>query len=233
MTASAIRSHHDARRRFAPAVVTNALSVAAADAAAFDRIGTLVSLGRDQTLFFEGDAAPYCFKVISGALRSCRLLPDGRRHVSQFLRPGDFVALDSDETYRSTVEAVNDAKVMRYPRRAVDQLIQQQPRLGKSLRSKLCADLLAAQAQMLLLGRKNALERLASFLLTMCERDGRDDHVELPMTRGDIADYLGLTIETVSRTFSQLKGRGVIQLTTSSDVRIKHREELEDIAEAA
>ena len=233
MTAVAIRSHNIAPDRFAPAVIASALSAAAADAAAFDRIGTVVSLERDQTLFFEGDPAQYCFKVLSGALRSCRLLPDGRRHVNQFLRPGDFVALHSDDAYRSTVEAVNDAKVMRYKRRAVDQLIQQQPRLGKSLRSKLCADLLAAQAQMLLLGRKNALERLASFLLAMCERDGGDDRVELPMTRGDIADHLGLTIETVSRAFSQLKSRGVIQLTTSTDVRIKRREELEDIAEAA
>jgi len=225
-----LHSHQPTANRFAPAVVAGALSAAAADAAAFDCIGTVVSLRRDQMLFFEGDPAQYCFKVLSGALRSCRLLPDGRRHVNQFARPGDFVALDSDDVYRSTVEALSDARVMRYPRRAVEQLIQQQPRLGKSLRRRLCADLQAAQAQMLLLGRKNALERLASFLLAMCERG---DHVALPMTRNDIADHLGLTIETVSRTFSQLKGRGVIELTTSSDVLIKRRDALEDIAEAA
>jgi CRP/FNR family transcriptional regulator len=231
MTATAMHSRQIVGQRFAP-VIAGAASAAAEDAEAFDRIGTIVTLRRDQTLFFEGDPAPDCFKVVVGALRSCRLLADGRRQVNRFLRPGDLVGFESDRVYRSTVEAVSDATVIRLPRYAVDQLVQRQPRLGKSLLGRLCEELSAAHAQMLLLGRKNALERLASFLLAMAERDGHD-HVALPMTRSDIADHLGLTIETVSRSFSELKGRGVIQLKASSDVMIKRRDELEDIAEAA
>jgi len=230
MTATAMHSRQIVGHRFAP-VIAGAASAAAEDAEAFDRIGTIVTLRRDQTLFSEGDPAPDCFKVVGGALRSCRLLADGRRQVNRFLRPGDLVGFESDRVYRSTVEAVSDATVIRLPRHAVDQLVQQQPRLGKSLLGRLCEELSAAHAQMLLLGRKNALERLASFLIAMAERDG--DHVALPMTRSEIADHLGLTIETVSRSFSELKGRGVIQLKASSDVMIKRRNELEDIAEAA
>lgn len=231
---AAIAAHRDqfSTNRFAP-VLAGVVGAAAEDEAAFDRVGTVISLGREQTLFFEGDAAQHCFKVVSGALRSCRLLPDGRRHVNEFLLPGDFVGLEDGDEHRSTVEAVNDATVMRYPRRAIDQLVQQQPRLGKRLLGRLCENLSAAHAQMLLLGRKNAVERVASFLLAMSERNGEDDRIVLPMTRSDIADHLGLTIETVSRTFSQLRSLGVIQLKVSSEVVIERRSQLEDIAEAA
>jgi CRP/FNR family nitrogen fixation transcriptional regulator len=170
---------------------------------------------------------------VSGAVRSCKLLADGRRHVNQFLLPGDFVAIESDDNYRSTVEAVSDAILVRFPRRAVDQMVQQQPQLGRGLLGILCEDLFAAQAQMLLLGRKSAVERLASFLLAMLERNGDHDRVELPMTRTDIADHLGLTVETISRLFSQLKTQGIIQLKVSNEVVIKRRGELEEIAEGA
>jgi CRP-like cAMP-binding protein len=232
MPALATRNHQAASNRFSPLLLAGATSAAAEDVAAFDRIGTMVVLRRDQTLFVEGDPAQHCFKVVSGAVRSCKLA-DGRRQVNQFLLPGDFVGLEGDGAYRATVEAVNDATLMRYRRCAIDHLIQQQPWLGKRLLGKLCDDLYAAQAQMLLLGRKNAVERLASFLLSMSERNGEGDRLELLMTRGDIADHLGLTIETVSRTFSQLKERGIIQLMASSDVVIRRRDELEEIAEVA
>ncbi len=233
MLAAATHGPRAASNRLPPVLFAGAANNAAENVAAFDRIGTVVVLRRDQPLFFEGDPAQHCFKVVSGTVRSCKLLADGRRHVSQFLLPGDFVGLESDGTYRFTVEAVNDATVMRYPRRAMDQLIEQQPRLGKRLLGMLSEGLSAAQAQMLLLGRKSAVERLASFLLSMSERSGESDSIALPMTRGDIADHLGLTIETVSRIFSQLKSQGVIQLKASNEVVIRRRDELEEIAEAA
>lgn len=233
MLAAAIHGPRAASNRFPPVLLAAAANNAAENVAAFDRIGTVVVLRRDQPLFFEGDPAQHCFKVVSGMVRSCKLLADGRRHVSQFLLAGDFVGLESDGTYRFTVEAVNDATVMRYPRRAMDQLIEQQPGLGKRLLGMLSEGLSAAQAQMLLLGRKSAVERLASFLLSMSERSGESDSIALPMTRGDIADHLGLTIETVSRIFSQLKSQGVIRLKASNEVVIRRRDELEEIAEAA
>ncbi|HWI28062.1 MAG TPA: helix-turn-helix domain-containing protein [Stellaceae bacterium] len=200
---------------------------------ALDRIGSVITLRRDRALFREGDSAKDCHKVLTGALRSCRLLPDGRRHIGEFLLPGDFIGLDLDATRRFTAEAVSDATLMRYPQVAVERLIQQQPKLGKRLLAEVWNGLSAAQAQLLLLGRKNAVERVASFLLLMAQRAGDGDHFCLPMTRNDIADHLGLTTETVSRTFGQLKSQGVIRLAASSQVVLRDRVELEALAEAA
>lgn len=232
MHATALRTQTAGLGAFSPALLATPAS--ADDAlAALDAIGTAVSLSRDETLFREGDAARYCFKVLTGAVRSCKLLADGRRHIGDFLLPGDFVALEAADAYRFTVEAVSDATLMRYSRGALDRLMLQRPQLGKRLLGLVCGELSAAQSRMLLLGRKSAVERLASFLLMMAERNGDLDRVSLPMTRSDIADYLGLTIETVSRIFSQFKSRGVIQLRASSEVVLRSRGALEDLAEAA
>jgi CRP-like cAMP-binding protein len=200
---------------------------------ALDRIGRAVSLSRGETLFYEGDAALNCFKVISGALRSCRVLTDGRRHIAEFFLPGDFVALGAEEAYRFTVEAVTDTKLMRYPRHSIEQMTEAQPRLNRCLPDLLCRSLSAAQQQMLLLGRKNAVERMASFLLMMAGRASDGECVSLPMTRSDIADHLGLTTETVSRIFGQLKSQRVIQLNGASEVLVKDIDALEDLAQAA
>jgi CRP-like cAMP-binding protein len=199
----------------------------------FERIGTAINLRRDATLVHTGDPARYCFKVVTGAVRSCRLLADGRRHLGDFMLPGDFIGLEMGERWNFTVEAVNDATLMRYPRDGVALLLQRQPRLGRRLLDLVGRELSAAQTQMLVLGRKTAVERLATFLLTMSARTGAADRVSLPMTRHDIADHLGLTIETVSRSFSQLKSQGVIQLKANSEVVLKSRNALADLAEAA
>jgi CRP-like cAMP-binding protein len=200
---------------------------------ALDRIGKAMSLNRGETLFYEGDDALYCFKVISGALRSCRMLTDGRRHIAEFFLPGDFIALDAKEAYRFTTEAVIDTKLIRYQRHSVDQMTEAQPRLNRCLLDILCRNLSAAQQQMLLLGRKNAVERMASFLLMMAGRASDGESVSLPMTRSDIADHLGLTTETVSRIFGQLKTRHVIQLNGASEVLVKDIGALEELAQAA
>ena len=232
MQATTARSHAVAFTRFPSALLADH-EEDGNDLAAFDTIGTVVSLRRDAALFREGEAARYCFKVLTGAVRSCKLLADGRRHIGEFLLPGDFIAVEAADSYRFTVEAVTDATVMRYPRAALDRLVQQRPQLGKSLLGLVCGGLSAAQSHMLLLGRKNAVERLATFLLMMAARNGAADRVSLPMTRGDIADYLGLTTETVSRIFSQFKTQGVIQIRASSEVVLRSRDTLEDLADAA
>jgi CRP/FNR family transcriptional regulator len=201
--------------------------------AALDRVGTVMLLRRHDTLFYEGDAAECCYKVVAGTLRSCRLLADGRRHINEFLMPGDYVALEAGDTYGFTAEAVSDVTLMRYPRAAVERLMQQQPLLGKCLLGLVCGELCAAQERMLLLGRMSAVERLASFLLMMLARGGGEDRVALPMTRSDIADFLGLTMETVSRTLGQLKSEGVIGMRGAGDIIVPDRGALEDLAEAA
>jgi CRP-like cAMP-binding protein len=199
--------------------------------AALDRIGKVMSIGRDGAVFVEGDAARYCFKVITGAVRNCRLLADGRRHIAEFFLPGDFIALDAEETYRFTAEAVTDTTLMRYPRSGIEQMTSAEPRMGKCLLHLLSMSLSAAQQQMLLLSRKNAVERIASFLVVMADRGVDGDHVSLPMTRGDIADHLGLTTETVSRIFSQLKAQHVIRLMGAAEVFVSDIGALEELAE--
>jgi len=208
-------------------------SPAADELAVLDRFGTVQSLRRDEILFHECDPAECYFKVVSGAIRSSRLLADGRRHISDFFLPGDFIGLDAGTNYRFSAEVMTDTTVVRYARRKIEALASQQPRLGSHLLTIACHKLATAQQQLLLLGRKTADERIASFLLDLAERIGKADRVSLPMSRTDIADHLGLTMETVSRGFSHLKSEGIIALENSHQIVIRDREALEDLAEAA
>jgi CRP-like cAMP-binding protein len=200
---------------------------------ALDRLGVVVTLHRDQSLFYEGDRAEFYFKVVSGAVRSCKLLPDGRRHVGDFFLAGDFIGLEAAISYIFSAEAITDTTLVRYSRRSVDALAAIEPRVGRRLLDIACHGLSAAKQQMVLLSRKTAEERIASFVLGMAERNGTADCVALPMTRTDIGDHLGLTMETVSRAFSQLKSDGVLELKNSREVTIRNRDALEALAEAA
>jgi CRP-like cAMP-binding protein len=217
-----------------PTRVQPAVSVAAVDhLAALDRVGTVISLRRDGVLFRECDPAEHYFKVLTGAVRSSKLLADGRRHVSEFYLPGDFIGLDADTSYLFSAEAMTDTTVVRYARRKVEALALQEPRIGRQLLSIACHGYSTARQQLVLLGRKTAEERIASFLLDLVERIGDADRVLLPMSRTDIGDHLGLTMETVSRGLSHLKSEGIIAMGNSHEIRIRNREALEDLAEAA
>ena len=200
---------------------------------ALDRLGVVASVKRGQTLFHEGDRAQFYFKVVTGAVRTCKLLADGRRHVVDFHLPGDFIGFDGEADYTTTAEAVTDATLVRYARRSVDSLAAEEPRIGRHLLTIACQGLSRAQQQMVLLGRKSAEERIASFLLTMLKRNGANGTLCLPMTRADIGDHLGLTLETVSRALTQLRRLGIIELKGSHDIVICNRAALEDAAEAA
>ena len=172
---------------------------------------------------------------ISGTLRAVRLLPDGRRYITSFLLPGDFFGFTANGHYSQTIEAVADAKLVRYSRRGFNAVLEADAHAGQHFFGLMCAELSAAQDRMLLLGRKSAMERMASFLLGMGDRpasNGSKDRsgVHLPMSRSDIADYLGLTVETVSRVLTQLKNRGAIGLPNVNHVLFKDRDALEDIS---
>lgn len=177
--------------------------------AALDGVGAVIGLRRDEALFRPGDTAEFYFKVLKGAVRSCHVLADGRRHIGEFFLAGDFIGLDAAESYAFAAEAIVDTALIRYSRRKVEALAAEEPRIGQSLVEIMRAGLAAARERMLLLGHLTAMERIASFLLELSERRG-DGGISLPMTRTDIADYLGLTMETVSRAFSQLKSGGII-----------------------
>jgi CRP/FNR family transcriptional regulator, anaerobic regulatory protein len=206
-------------------------SPAAIVGAGLDRLGTVTMLERGRMLFQEQDPAEHVFKVLSGALRAVRLLPDGRRYITEFLLPGDYVGLAETGIYSQTLEAVADTKLVKYSRRRFEAFLDADARAGRHFFGLVCGELSAAQDRQLLLGRKCAIERIASFLLAMADRQAPETTaVDLPMSRSDIADYLGLTIETVSRVLGQLKAREIIDVPTVNRIVFTDREALEDIS---
>jgi CRP/FNR family transcriptional regulator, nitrogen fixation regulation protein len=190
--------------------------------AALDRVGAVMTVRRDEPLFLAGDLADSYFKVLKGAIRTCQLLADGRRHVADFFLAGDFIALDAGETYPVLAEAVVETTLIRYSRRKVDALALEQPAIARSLVEILRSGLAAARERMLMLGHMTAMERIASFLIGLANPTG-DGRVSLPMNRTDIGDYLGLTMETVSRALSQLKNDGIIVQHSMHDLAIADR----------
>jgi CRP/FNR family transcriptional regulator len=185
-----------------------------------------------EILFAEGDEADCVYEIMTGMVRLYKLLPDGRRQITGFLRAGSLLGLAPEGVCVYTAEAITNVTLCRYKRKALERLMDEAPGFARHLLAVTSHELRAAQDQMLLLGRKTAIEKVASFLMIMAERqDGSEaDEIDVPMTRSDIADYLGLTLETVSRTLSKLKQMGLIALPTSGHIVIPRHEQLEQIA---
>jgi CRP/FNR family transcriptional regulator, anaerobic regulatory protein len=186
-----------------------------------------------ETFLNEGDAATHFLNIVDGAVKVYKLMPDGRRQITGFLFAGDLLGLAVNDSYTYSAEAMTSVAVCRFPRKQLERLLDDFPKMEKRLLAMASNELAAAQEQMMLLGRKTAHERIASFLLMMArrqERFGRSGtEVELSMTRTDIADYLGLTTETSSRVFTSLKKRGWIELS-SGKVTLSDRDMLEELA---
>jgi CRP/FNR family transcriptional regulator, nitrogen fixation regulation protein len=199
---------------------------------ALDRIGTRRSYSRDNEIYADGDSADCWYKVVSGTVRICKLLGDGRRHISEFYFAGDCFGQTAAGARVVSAEAVGDVMVMRYPRRLADRLMDEDQRLARCLYDETLRDLVHSQARMLLLGRMTAAERVASFLLDVAERRDAIRTVDLPMSRNDIADYLGLAIETVCRVLSAFKRDGVIGIPMSHRIELCDREALEALSTA-
>lgn len=184
------------------------------------------------TLFEEGDTADEVFTLTEGMLKLYKLMADGRRQIIGFLIPGDFLGLAFGRTYVYSAEAIVPTAVCRFRRPQFLGLLEEFPALEKEILDRTSTELAAAQEQMLLLGRKTARERVASFLMALSRRSkvGEKASLQLPMSRADIADYLGLTIETVSRTLTLFRKEGLIDLPDKHDVRIMRPRELEMVA---
>ena len=197
---------------------------------ALQTIGTPLKFKRNAAVFNEGDSARHVYKVISGAIRTCRVLMDGRRQIADFYLPGDFFGLDWQSEHGFTAEAIADAVVVSYPRSQLELIAETKPAVQKLLMSMLCKSLSATQNHIVMLGRQTAQERLAWFLLRVSERLDDSTTLELPMSRLDIADYLGLTIETVSRGISDFKRRNFITVAGTHQVTLKNVDALESIA---
>ena len=199
---------------------------------ALEQIGARRSYSRDAEIYAEGDRSDGWYKVVSGTVRICKLMADGRRHIADFHYSGDCFGFDPVGDRLFAAEAVGDVIVMRFPRAATERLIDKRPELSRRLCDMTLRDLAHAQTRMLLLGRMTASERVANFLLELAER--RDAHrvVDVPMSRTDIADYLGLTIETVCRVLSVLKRGGAIAIPDTHRIELCDRGALEAVGEA-
>jgi len=209
----------------------------AIDTADLDRLAAAAMVIRvepGRSFVVEGDRADSFFNVTGGTARIFKSLPDGRRQIIGFAARGYFLGLAVVDSYAFGAEAIDAVQLCRFSRTRLRALLDDFPALERRLLEAASAEIVAGQEQMLLLGRKTARERLASFLLAraaLCGCPPGSATVHLPMTRGDIADYLGLTIETVSRSFSRLKADGLIGIPNNSDVILLDRAALE--AEAA
>jgi CRP/FNR family nitrogen fixation transcriptional regulator len=182
--------------------------------------GTRQSFGRGEQLFGEGDRSECFYKVLSGTVRTCKILSDGRRQIEAFHLPGEFFGLESGPEHGFTAEAVDYVVVLSFRRSRFTSLLHDDREFGDELMASVMASLQRAHKHMVLLGRKTAQEKLATFLLDMADRlggtSGKADRFDLPMQRTDIADHLGLTIETVSRTLTQMARSGLIKLAAAS-----------------
>ena len=203
------------------------------DVRALQQIAVKTRFTRGETIFNEGDESKFAYKVVSGAVRLCKHMADGRRQIADFLLPGDFFGFLQFGHYSFTAEAVGDVVVMCYPQRQLEQISSSTPNLRKRLLVLLSQRLLGMQDHLVMLGRQTAKERLASFLIQLAERTNVQDGelLELPMSRQDIADYLGLTIETVCRVLSDFKRTKLIGIPDLHQVVLKDLEALQTMAE--
>jgi CRP-like cAMP-binding protein len=189
-----------------------------------DLMGAAMSFGRNEEIFGEREPAEYLYRVISGTVRIYKILADGRRQIQAFHVPGDIFGFECDDEHTFSAEAISEARILVVKRSAVMTLAARDNEVARELLALTARALQRAQGHVLLLV-KTARERVVSFLLEMAARTS-GDAVELPMSRQDIADYLGLTIETVSRTLTGLESAAAIALPSSRRIVLRNHQAL-------
>jgi CRP/FNR family transcriptional regulator, nitrogen fixation regulation protein len=209
-----------------PSTMARGAASSAARAGSIELAGAPICYPRNVEIYGEGEPAEYFYKVISGAVRAYRVLIDGRRQIAAFYMPGDVFGLENGEVHAFSAEAVSDAKVLVIKRKTVVSLAAHDSEVARQLWMLAGLELQRTQNHVLLLV-KTAPERVASFLLEMAERIKGSDEVELPMSRQDVADYLGLTIETVSRMLTRFETASAIALPSTKRIVLHDRAVLE------
>jgi CRP/FNR family transcriptional regulator, nitrogen fixation regulation protein len=184
-----------------------------------------MSFARNAEIYGQGEPADYLYKVVSGTVRTYKVLFDGRRQIGAFYMAGDVFGLEMGDEHTFSAEAISDAKVLVIKRSALVALAERDNEVARQLWALTGRELSRVQDHILLLV-KTAQERVVGFLLEMEERASNGDALELPMSRQDIADYLGLTIETVSRTLTTLENAAAIELPTSRRIVLRNRSAL-------
>ena len=194
-------------------------------------LGTALSLTRGAAAYHEGDPASHWYQVVSGTGCTSKLLSDGRRQIGRFLHADDFFGFEAADAYGFGAEALTNMVVIRYPKRCTEALAWTDGAVGRCFREIACRSLAIAYDRLLTLGRKTASERVATFLLELADAapDGRT--VSLEMSRADIADYLGLTLGTISRTLADLKHAGLIDMAGPHHLVLLNRKLLGKLAE--
>jgi CRP/FNR family nitrogen fixation transcriptional regulator len=186
----------------------------------FELMGAPMTFKRNVEIYGEEEPAEYLYKLVSGAVRTYKVLADGRRQIGAFYLPGDVFGLESGDRHAFSAEAISDVRVIVVKRSALDSAAARDATVAQQLWSITAGELRRAQEHFLAL-IKTAEERVAGFLLEMAERMPFGNQIELPMSRQDIADYLGLTIETVSRTMTHLETAAAIELPSSRRVVLR------------
>ena len=187
-----------------------------------EMMGSQMRFGRNVEIYGEGEPAEYLYKVVSGAVRTYKVLADGRRQIGAFYLPGDIFGLEASDDHTFSAEAVSDSQVLVIKRSAVMDLAARDSIVAQQLWTVTGHELQRAQDHVMLL-IKSAQERVAGFLVEMAKRAPGTSTIQLAMSRQDIADYLGLTIETISRTLTQFEKSSAIALPTSRQIEIRNR----------
>lgn len=193
-------------------------------------LGVTLDVPAGRTIVIEGDPIDHYFRIASGSVRLYKSVADGRRQIIDFVGPNDCFGLLGLSTHAFSAEAISDLILIRYSKKRLDDVIERRPGLSNQLFQLACTELDQARRRMLLLGRKNAEERLASFLIDLAKQQ-ETTCLHLAMSRQDIADFLGLTIETVSRLFSRFRRLGLIDLPDRHSVILQDDSKLSDIAD--
>ena len=189
---------------------------------AIEMMGAPMAFSRNAEIYGENEPAEYLYKVLSGTVRTYKVLNDGRRQIGFFYLPGDVFGLEVGDKHSFSAEAIADCKVLVIKRSSVIALAARETDVARQLWEMTATELRRVQDHIMLL-IKTAQERVAGFLLEMAARAPGANEIDLPMSRQDIADYLGLTIETVSRTLTQLENSAAIAVPTSRRIVLRNR----------
>jgi CRP/FNR family nitrogen fixation transcriptional regulator len=192
-------------------------------------VATEFSYRKEEEIYGEDERAEYVYQIIRGAVRTYKLTSDGRRQIGAFHLPGDVFGLESGTNHRLAAEAIIDTTVRLVKRSSLEHAANDNVQVARKLWGITAGELRHAENHMLLLGRKSAMERVANFLLEMDRRLAVAGMMALPMCRRDIGDYLGLTLETVSRALSQLHGEGVLGFSGARQIVLRNRQRLRNM----
>jgi len=187
--------------------------------------GACMSFPRNAEIYGENEPADYLYKIVSGTVRTYKVLVDGRRQIGAFYLPGDMFGLETGNEHAFSAEAISDCKIIVIKRSAVLALAARDNEVARQMWDLTARELHRVQEHSLVL-IKSAEERVAGFLLEMAERGAGGGAVELPMSRQDIADYLGLTIETISRTLKHLEDAAAIEVAKRRRILLRNRSAL-------